>query len=236
MTKERFNQINSMTEDERLELSKEEITEYYDYLAGLQDTSVSIPTEVYIEGGINIATETMLIATNASEKMLEVSKDLSKGVTPTQTVGTVGKVAIFLSMATNIYSMVKGEFKWDLVNTVNIVSSTLACLVLLGVNIACLGALATILASNPFTIGLAVVAVLVNYFAIGEMAEKLKKTYISCFNSYRRIYKLCNWANTNELVYKNFNSVLDFAKNEILKIKNDFINSEIFISVSVQIS
>lgn len=228
MTKERFNQINSMTEDERLELSKEEIAEYYDYIANSSNNTVSIPTEVYIEGGINVATETLLITTGASEKLLEVSKDLSKGITPTQTVGTVGKVAVFLSMATNIYSMVKGEFEWNLTNTVNLLTSTLACLVLLGVNVACLGALATILASNPFTIGLAVVCLLINYFSIGEMAEKLKKTYMSCFNSYRRIYKLCNWANTNEVIYQNFNSVLDFAKEEILKIKDEFINSEYY--------
>ena len=228
MTKERFNQINSMSEEERLLLSKEEISQYYDYIANSSNTSVSIPTEVYVEAGVEIATETLLITTGASEKLIEVSSDLSKGITPTQTVGTVGKVAVFLSMSTNIYSMIKGDFKWDLLNTVNLVSSTLACLVLLGVNVACLGALATILASNPFTIGLAVVCVLVNYFSIGEVAEKLKKTYLSCFNSYRRIYKLCNWADTNELVYKNFNSVLDFAKNEILKIKDDFINSEYY--------
>ena len=181
MNKQRFEQIQKMTEDERLELSKEEIAEYYDYIANSSNNTVSIPTEVYIEGGINVATETLLITTGASEKLLEVSKDLSKGITPTQTVGTVGKVAVFLSMATNIYSMVKGEFEWNLTNTVNLLSSTLACLVLLGVNIACLGALATILASNPFTIGLAVVCLLINYFSIGEMAEKLKKTYMSCF-------------------------------------------------------
>lgn len=228
MTKERFEQIQKMTEEERLQLSKEEISQYYDYIANSSNTSVSIPTEVYVEAGVEIATETLLITTGASEKLIEVSSDLSKGITPTQTVGTVGKVAVFLSMSTNIYSMIKGDFKWDLLNTVNLVSSTLACLVLLGVNVACLGALATILASNPFTIGLAVVCVLVNYFSIGEVAEKLKKTYLSCFNSYRRIYKLCNWADTNELVYKNFNSVLDFAKNEILKIKDDFINSQYY--------
>ena len=51
---------------------------------------------------------------------------------------------------------------------------------------------------------------------------------MSCFNSYRRIYKLCNWANTNEVIYQNFNSVLDFAKEEILKIKDEFINSEYY--------
>lgn len=228
MNKQRFEQIQQMTEDERLELSKEEIAEYYDYIANSSNNTVSIPTEVYIEGGINVATETLLITTGANEKLLEVSKDLSKGITPTQTVGTVGKVAVFLSMATNIYSMVKGEFEWNLTNTVNLLSSTLACLVLLGVNVACLGAIATILASNPFTIGLAVVCLLINYFSIGEMAEKLKKTYMSCFNSYRRIYKLCNWANTNEVIYKNFNSVLDFAKEEILKIKDEFMNSEYY--------
>lgn len=228
MNEKRFKEIQQMTEEERLQLSKEEISQYYDYIANSSNTSVSIPTEVYVEAGVEIATETLLITTGASEKLIEVSSDLSKGITPTQTVGTVGKVAVFLSMSTNIYSMIKGDFKWDLLNTVNLVSSTLACLVLLGVNVACLGALATILASNPFTIGLAVVCVLVNYFSIGEVAEKLKKTYLSCFNSYRRIYKLCNWADTNELVYKNFNSVLDFAKNEILKIKDDFINSQYY--------
>lgn len=228
MNKQRFEQIQKMTEEERLQLSKEEITEYYDYITNSTDTSVSIPTEVYIEAGVEVATESLAIATNVNEKILEVSKDLAKGNTPTQTVGTVGKVAVFLTMATNIYSMVKGTFKWNLTNTVNLLSSTLACLVLLGVNVACLGAIATILASNPFTIALAVVAVLINYFSIGDMANELKKTYMSCFNSYRRIYKLCNWADTNELIYKSFNSVLDFAKKEILKIKDDFINSEYY--------
>lgn len=228
MTKQRFEQIQKMTEEERLQLSKDEILAYYDYIANSTDTSVSIPTEVYIEAGVEVATESLQIATNVNEKILEVSKDLAKGNTPTATVGTVGKVAVFLTMATNIYSMVKGTFKWNLVNTVNLVSSTLACLVLLGVNIACLGALATILASNPFTIALAVVAVLINYFSIGDVAKELKKTYMSCFNSYRRIYKLCNWIDTNELIYKNFNSVLDFAKQQIQQIKNDFINSEYY--------
>lgn len=226
MTKQRFEQISKMSEDERLQLSKEEISQYYDYLASTNNTSVSIPTEVYIDAGVNVASETLNIATNVNEKLVQVSQDLAKGNVPTTTVGTVGKVAVFLTMATNIYSMVKGTFKWDLVNTVNLVSSTLACLVLLGVNIACLGAIATVLASNPFTIALAVIVILVNYVAVGEMASKLKKTYMSCFNSYRRIYKLCNWADTNELIYKNFKSVLDFAKTEILKMKNDFINSE----------
>ena len=228
MTKERFEQIQKMTEEERLQLSKEEISAYYDYIANSTDTSISIPTEVYIEAGVEVATESLQIATNVNEKILEVSKDLAKGNTPTATVGTVGKVAVFLTMATNIYSMVKGTFKWNLVNTVNLVSSTLACLVLLGVNIACLGALATILASNPFTIALAVVCMLINYFSIGDMAKELKKTYMSCFNSYRRIYKLCNWTDTNELIYKNFNSVLDFAKQQIQQIKDDFINSEYY--------
>lgn len=228
MNKQRFEEIQKMTDEQKQELSKEELSEFYDYLQSTSSSSVSIPTEVYIEAGVEVATESLMIATNTSEKILKTTQELAKGVTPTQTVGTVGKVAIFLSLATNIYSMVKGSFKWDLINVVNLVSSTLACLVLLGVNIACMGALATILASNPFTIGLAVVVILINYFNVGEIAEKIKKTYLSCFNSYRRIYKLCNWADTNEVIYRNFKSVLDFAKNEVLKIKEDFINSEYY--------
>lgn len=228
MTKQRFEEIQNMSEDERLALSKEEISDYYDYIASTSDTSISIPTEVYIEAGVDVATETLLISTGASEKLLKATEDLSKGITPSQTVGTVGKVAVFLSLATNIYSMVKGSFKWDLVNTVNIATSVVACLVLLGVNVACLGALATILASNPFTIALAVITILVNYFQVGQMAEKLKKTYMSCFNSYRRIYKLCNWADTNEIVYKNLNSVLDFTKEKVLNLKQEIANSENF--------
>lgn len=226
MNKERFEQIQKMSEDEKLALSKEEISEYYDYLAGSSNTSVSIPTEVYIEAGVEVATETLAIATNVNQKVLQVSQDLAKGSVPTTTVGVVGKTAVFLSMATNIYSMVKGDFKWDLVNTVNLVTSTLACLVLLGVNIACLGALATILASNPFTIALAVVTILINYVQVGEMASKLKRTYMSCYNSYRRIYKLCNWADTNEIIYKNFKSVLDFAKEQVLNIKQEFLQTQ----------
>ena len=228
MNKQRFEEIQKMTDEQKQELSKEEISEFYNYLQSTSSSSVSIPTEVYIEAGVEVATESLMIATNTSEKILKTTQELAKGVTPTQTVGTVGKVAIFLSMATNIYSMVKGSFKWDLINVVNLVSSTLACLVLLGVNIACMGALATILASNPFTIGLAVVVILINYFNVGEIAEKIKKTYMSCFNSYRRIYKLCNWADTNEVIYRNFKSVLEFAKNEVLKIKEKFINSEYY--------
>lgn len=228
MTKTRFEEIQKMTDEQKQELSKEELSDFYDYLQSTSSSSVSIPTEVYIEAGVEVATESLMIATNTSEKILKTTQELAKGVTPTQTVGTVGKVAIFLSLATNIYSMVKGSFKWDLINVVNLVSSTLACLVLLGVNVACMGALATILASNPFTIGLAVVVILINYFNVGEIAEKIKKTYLSCFNSYRRIYKLCNWADTNEVIYRNFKSVLDFAKNEVLKIKEDFINSEYY--------
>ena len=45
MTKERFEQIQKMTEEERLQLSKEEISAYYDYIANSTDKSISIPTE-----------------------------------------------------------------------------------------------------------------------------------------------------------------------------------------------
>lgn len=139
-----------------------------------------------------------------------------------KTVGTVGKVVVFLNMALNIYDIARGEFKWDLVGTLNFVTTTLICLASLGISLASLGAIMAVLASNPFTVALAVVTVLISYFDIGRQAEKIKKQYLACFNSYRRIYKLCNWINTNEIIYKSLEQVLDFVSNSVKEMKQEF--------------
>lgn len=159
-----------------------------------------------------------------ADSSAEVIKDQMLGKNTEKVVGTVGKVAIFLNMAINIYDIAVGKFKWDLVGTLNFVTTTIICLATLGINTVVLGAIMSVLASNPFTVALAVITVIFSYFEIGNQANKIKKQYLACFNSYRRIYKLCNWINTNEIIYESFKKVLNYIELEIKNLRDEFNN------------
>lgn len=182
------------------------------------DTSIDLgamSTEL-IKSGAETAIE--VISKQAGNTIL----DQLKGKTVEKTVGTVGKAAIFLNMAINVYNIAKGEFKWDLAGTLNFVTTTLIVLAALGVKLATLGAITAALSSNPFTMALAIITMIIAYFEIGDAAAEIKKQYMVCFNTYRRTYKLCNWIETNTVIYNSLEKVLDMIENSLQKMKQEY--------------
>lgn len=217
MTQQRFDEINNQLESGELkitELSEQEIREYYEFANSSNGSSVSIPNEAYILAGASLGVA-------VGEQLGNVSIEAMKS----GSIRTVGKVSVFVEMAVNIYNMTKGTFKFNLENTLNLVSTTLICLSVLGVNVACLGAIATVMASNPFTVGLGIISIVVSYYAVDDVLSKLKTAYMSCYNTYRRLFKLSKWIDTNKIIYDNLNKVLDYEQQQIEKIQDEFLNS-----------
>lgn len=212
MTKEQFDKISNLTQQEYDLLDDDTKIEYLKMLkeTNNQKSNNSVPTETYVELGANMGIDIADTVTGTSKTVSDiVSKKTTDTLTGTQTA------IVYLKMTQSIYSIVKGDFKWDLLNTVTLLSSTLACLTGIGINIACMSVLTTILASNPFSFGLAVIVSIINYFSIGDQLAKLKKQYMTCYNSYRRIKKLCVLADTNEIIYTNINRVISGCQEKV---------------------
>lgn len=206
LSQEDFSKLDTNTKVAFLKLLKEK---------SKQDIDMSIPIETYVELGASLGIDLADTVTGTSQAITDVAvKKSVESLSGTQTAIT------YLKMAQSVYSIAKGEFKWDLLNTVSLLSSTLACLVAVGINVACMGALLTILASNPFSFGLAVVVGIINYFDTGKALAKLKKQYITCYNSYRRIKKLGKQLETNEIVYQSIKRVINGCKEKC----NNMIN------------
>ena len=166
MSQKDFEKLDNQTQLEYLEMAKTKLKQ--------EKTSVSIPAETYVELGANLGIEVADSVTGTTDMVKNiVSKKTTESLSGTQTA------VVYLKMAQSVYSIASGQFKWDLLNTVSLLSSTLACLTAVGVNIACMTALTTILASNPFTFGLSVVVAVINYFSVGSALEKLKKQYMT---------------------------------------------------------
>ena len=205
MTEEQFKAISGLSQEEYALLDDNTKIEYLNMLKekSSQKSNNDTPIETYIELGANMGIEIADTVTGTTQAVNQiVAKKTAETLTGTQTA------IVYLKMAQSVYSIVKGEFKWDLLNTVTLLSSTLACLTAIGINIACMTALTTVLASNPFSFALAIIVAVINYFAIGDSLAKLKKQYMTCYNSYRRIKKLCVWCDTNEIVYTGIKRVI----------------------------
>lgn len=209
MTEQQFQEISKLSNDEFSALDNDTQIEYLNMLKekNKSQSSNTVPIETYVELGANLGVEVADSITGATDMAGKiVAKKTAETLTGTQTA------IVYLKMAQSVYSIVKGEFKWDLLNTVSLLSSTLACLTAIGINIACMTALTTILASSPFTFALAVIVAVINYFSIGNQLAKLKKQYMTCYNSYRRLKKLCKWCDTNEIIYTGIKRVIEGCK------------------------
>jgi len=217
MTEQQFNAISNLSQEEYALLDDNTKIEYLNMLKEKsgKKSNTDTPIESYVELGANLGIEVADTVTGTTQAVNQiVAKKTAETLTGTQTA------IVYLKMAQSVYSIVKGEFKWDLLNTVSLLSSTLACLTAIGINIACMTALTTILASSPFTFALAVIVAVINYFAIGESLAKLKKQYMTCYNSYRRIKKLCVWCDTNEIVYTGIKRVINGCQEKCVDMIN----------------
>lgn len=206
MTQEQFDYISNLSQEEIANLDEDTKIEYLNMLKtkSTEKSKNEISTQTYIELGANLGIDIADTITGTTKSLENiVAKKTTESLTGTQTA------IVYLKMTQSIYSIVKGDFKWDLLNTVSLLSSTLACLTGIGINIACMSALTTILASNPFSFGLAIIVSVINYFSIGDQLKKLKKQYLTCYNSYRRIKKLCVFCDTNEVIYTGIKRVID---------------------------
>lgn len=210
MTEQEFEVISKLSNDDFNALDSDTQIAYLQMLKEKNKKSSSstmIPVETYVELGANLGIEVADSVTGATDMVKDiVSKKTTESLSGTQTA------IVYLKMAQSVYSIATGQFKWDLLNTVSLLSSTLACLTAIGINIACMTALTSILASNPFSFALAIIVSVINYYAIGSQLAKLKKQYMTCYNSYRRIKKLGKWCDTNEIIYTGIKRVIDGCK------------------------
>lgn len=224
MTEQQFQEISKLSSDEFSQLDSNVQVEYLSMLKEKNKggAKLDIPAQTYVELGANVGLEVADSITGATDMAGKiVAKKTAETLTGTQTA------IVYLKMVQSIYQIASGEFKWDLLNTVTLLSSTLACLTAIGINIACMTALTTILASNPFSFALAVIVALINYFNVGSQLAKLKKQYLTCYNSYRRIKKLGKFCDTNEIVYTSIKRVIDGCKDKCYELINKLQSKDI---------